>query len=183
MKKTNWRQIKKQQQNSSQQADSSSTAKVQYAGFWSRVLAFVIDIFMIGLPVTFVIMALFGYDQMQSFNTMDVLQGIKPVDANGVEIKPDPTMAIVQVILFATIVIALWKYDGGRTPGKRLSKTKVVDHKTLEVPALWQLIVRFFSYFLSAIPLGLGFLLPLVHPKKIALHDWLSGTVVIYDLD
>lgn len=178
MKKANWRQVKKR----SQESSPTSLPNVHYAGFWSRVLAFVIDIFMIGLPVTFVIMAIFGYDQMQSMSTMDVLQGIKPVDANGVEIKPDPTMAIVQVLLFATIVIVLWKFDGGRTPGKRLSKTKIVDRKTLVEPRLWQLIVRFFAYFLSFITI-VGFLLPLVHPKKIALHDLISGTVVIYDLD
>lgn len=178
MKKANWRQVKKR----SQESSPTPLAKVHYAGFWSRVLAFVIDIFMIGLPVTFIIMALFGYDQMQSMSTMDVLQGIKPLDANGVEMKPDPTMAMVQIILFATIVIVLWKFDGGRTPGKRLSKTKIVDKKTLAEPKLWQLIVRFFAYFLSFITI-VGFLLPLVHPKKMALHDFVSGTVVIYEFD
>lgn len=185
MKKTNWRQIKKQQQNSSKQEKSSQTIKVYYAGFWSRILAFVIDIFMIGLPITFIIMALFGYDQMQSLSTMDLLEGIKPVDANGVEIKPDPTVAIVHVVLFATIMITLWRYDGGRTPGKRLSKTKIVDSKSLDAPAFWQLFVRFFAYFLSFVSFIfiIGFLLPLLHPKKRFLHDLLSRTVVIYDLD
>ena len=182
MKKTNWRHIKKQQQNSADSVNHSSLVDVRYAGFWSRVLGFVIDIFMIGIPISLIIMSIFGYDQMQSLSTMDALQGIKPVDANGVEIKPDPTMAIVQISLFATIVIALWNYDGGRTPGKRLSKTKVVDSKTLAQPKLWQLILRFFAYFLSFITI-VGFLLPLVHPKKIALHDYISGTVVIYDFD
>lgn len=178
MKKANWRQVKKQ----SQESSTTPLPKVHYAGFWSRVLAFVIDVFMIGLPVTFIIMAIFGYDHMQSMSTMDVLQGIKPLDAHGNEIKPDPTMAIVQLLLFATIVIVLWKFDGGRTPGKRLSKTKIVDNKTLAEPKLWQLIIRFFAYFLSFITI-VGFLLPLVHPKKLTLHDLIAGTVVIYDFD
>lgn len=176
MKKEKWRNVK----NQNNKPLEETLPKVNYAGFWSRVLGFVIDIFMIGLPVTFIIMALFGYEQMQSVSTLDVLQGIKPLDANGEEIKPNPMIALTQIGLFATAVILLWRFDGGRTPGKRLSSTKVVDAKTLKAPALWQLIVRFFAYFLSFITI-LGFLLPLIHPRKIALHDLLASTAVIYD--
>ncbi len=183
MKKSNWRKVK--QQKDSQTAEVAFDAHVTYAGFWSRILSFVIDIFMIGLPITFVVMSIFGYDQMQQVSTLDVLQGIKPVDAHGNEIKPDPLIAITQIGLFATIVIVLWKFDGGRTPGKRLSRTKVVDAKTLQAPKLWQLVIRFFAYFLTFLSFifVMGILLPLLHPKKLMPHDLLSQTAVIYDLD
>lgn len=181
MKKQNWRQVKKQ----STQEPKMNLPSVQYAGIWSRVLSFVIDIFMIGLPVTFVIMSVFGYEQMSSVSALDVLQGIKPLDENGLEIRPNPMIAVTQVSLFATIVIALWKFDGGRTPGKRLSKTKILDAKTYELPALWQFVVRFFAYFLTFLSFVflVGLLLPLLHPKKIMLHDILARTIVVYDLD
>jgi uncharacterized RDD family membrane protein YckC len=178
MKTTNWRKVKKSLKTEPQEVKST----VIYAGFWSRVLSFVIDVFMIGIPISLVIMSLFGHDQMQSISAMDVLQGIKPLDENGVEIKPDPMIAIIQIGLFSFIVIMLWKFDHGRTPGKRLSKTKILDAKTHAEPAFWKLIVRFFAYFLSFISI-IGFLIPLVHPKKMALHDMVSGTIVVYDLD
>ena len=178
MKKTNWRKVKK----SLKEEPQAEVSTVIYAGFWSRALSFVIDVFMIGIPISLVIMSLFGHDQMQSISALDVLQGIKPLDENGVEIKPDPMIAITQVGLFSFIVIMLWRFDQGRTPGKRLSKTKILDAKSHREPALWQLVVRFFAYFLSFISL-IGFFLPLVHPKKMALHDILSGTIVVYDLD
>jgi uncharacterized RDD family membrane protein YckC len=183
MKKANWRKVKNQQFKADQPLPFD--AHITYAGFWSRILSFVIDIFMIGLPVSLIVMSIFGYDQMQSVSTMDVLQGIKPLDAQGNEIKPNPWIAITQIGLFATVVIALWKFDNGRTPGKRLSQTRVIDSSSLEAPRLWQLVVRFFGYFLTFVSFIflVGLLLPLLHPKKIMLHDYLSRTVVIYDLD
>ena len=181
MEKRNWRKIKNQ--HTAVDRPAPFDAHVTYAGFWSRVLSFVIDTFMVGLPVTFVVMSIFGYEQMQTINTMDVLQGIKPIDANGNEIKPDPMIALTQLGLFATIVIGLWRFDKGRTPGKRLSQTKVVDAKSLQDPRLWQLIVRFFAYFLTFLSfiVLIGLLLPLLHPKKVMLHDYLAGTAVIYE--
>lgn len=181
MKKTNWRKIKKQD---SEQI-SAPMKPLHYAGLWSRLLSIVIDVFMIGMPIVFILMSLFGYEQMQTMSALDALEGIKPLDAAGNPIEPDPTMAITQIVLYATVVIGLWRFDGGRTPGKRLSKTKILDAKTFEAPALWQLVIRFFAYFLTFISflLLIGFLLPLLHPKKQILHDYLSSTVVVYDLD
>ena len=147
MKKTNEHQIKEQ----NKELPVASVPSMNYAGFWSRVLSFVMDIFMIGIPISLVIMSIFGHDQMNSVSALDVLQGIKPLDENGLEIKPDPMIAITQLVLFASVVISLWTFDKGRTPGKRLSKTKILDAKTGQSPSVLQFIVRFFAYFLSFI--------------------------------
>lgn len=181
MKKQNWRKVK----NRSHSDEVLEQTSVVYAGFWSRLLSFVIDVFMIGIPISLVIMSVFGHDQMSSVSALDVLQGIKPTDVNGEVVEPNPMIAITQITLFSTIVIALWHFDQGRTPGKRLSKTKILDADTLEKPAFWQLVVRFFAYFVTFISFLfiIGFILPLMHPRKIMPHDLLSNTVVIYDLE
>ncbi len=150
--------------------------KTYYAGFWSRALAFVTDIFMIGLPISFVIMAIFGYDQMHSASALELLQGQKPVT------PPNPMIAITQMGLYSVVTILLWKLHRGQTPGKKLAKIRVVDRKSLGDASWFQLTVRFFAYFLSFITL-VGFFLPLLFTKKEALHDLISNTVVIYDLD
>jgi len=157
------------------QESRSSQVPVHYAGFWSRLLGFVIDIFMIGLPVTFVIMAIFGYEAMQEANTLAVLQGEK------VQKEPDPMIAITQVGISLLVYVGFW-YRTGQTPGKKLAMIKVVDAKSFEAASLVQLVVRFVSYFFSFVSL-IGFFLPVFLPKKQALHDLISGTCVIYTTD
>lgn len=163
--------IKKQ----SGQVSLKEEAAVHYAGFWSRLLGFVIDIFMIGLPVTFVIMAIFGYEAMQEANTLSVLQG------KSIENEPDPMIAITQVGLSLLIYVGFW-YQTGQTPGKKLAMIKVVDAKSFERATLFQLTLRFVAYFISFITL-IGFFLPIFLPKKQALHDLISSTSVIYTTD
>ncbi len=168
--------MRKTEKNESiQETKSRSNTRVYYAGFWSRLLAFVVDIFMIGLPITFIIMAIFGYESMQEANTLALLQGQTP------ENKPDPMIAFTQMSLSLLVYVGFW-YQTGQTPGKKLAMIKVVDATTLQTASIVQLCVRFLSYFLSFITL-VGFFLPLVLPKKQALHDLLSHTLVIYTTD
>jgi hypothetical protein len=58
-------------------------------------------------------------------------------------------------------------------------KAKIVDAKTGGKPSTGQLIGRYFAYFLSMLPLFLGFIWVAWDRKKQGLHDKLSGTVVI----
>ena len=146
---------------------------VYYAGFWSRALGVLIDTFMIGLPITLVMMLFFGHDAIQEASLVELLQGQKLP-------PPNPLMSWIQILLFGAITVLLWRFDKGQTPGKRLAKITVVDATTLMTPSWWQLIIRFVGYTLSFISI-VGFLLPLVLPKKQALHDLLAHTVVIYE--
>lgn len=68
----------------------------------------------------------------------------------------------------------------GQTLGKRLMHTKIIDWKTRAVPGMGAIAVRFYiGYPLSAIILGIGFLVPLWDVQKQALHDKLVNTNVI----
>ena len=66
------------------------------------------------------------------------------------------------------------------TPGKLVLKGVIVDADTLEKPALWQWLVRYFGYFVSVILLFLGFLWVGWDARKQGFHDKLARTVVIY---
>ena len=73
----------------------------------------------------------------------------------------------------------LWTWGGkGRTPGKRLFGLKVVrlDGKPLR---LWDSFGRAGGYAASAATAMLGFLEAAWHPNRQALHDKISGTVVL----
>lgn len=144
-----------------------------YAGFWARTLGFVTDVFMIGMPVSLLIMMTFGYDQVKSAGAMDViLQTEKAVTH-----APDPTGSIVQVLVSLAIYILFW-HTSGQTPGKKMARTVVVDAKTLQRASWLKLVVRFVGYFLSMITL-VGFFIGLLRKDKRTLHDLISGTAVI----
>ena len=58
-------------------------------------------------------------------------------------------------------------------------KVKVVDAKTGSAPTIRQSVIRYIGYYVSLLPLGLGFLWVLWDTKKQGWHDKMAGTVVI----
>jgi uncharacterized RDD family membrane protein YckC len=146
---------------------------VPYAAFGLRALGFVTDLFMIGLPVSLLIMMIFGYDQVNSAGAMDVILQTEKATTNA----PDPTGSIVQVLLSLCIYVLFWR-TSGQTPGKKMARISVVDAKSLQRASWMKLVVRFIGYFLSAITL-VGFFIGLLRKDRRTLHDLISGTAVI----
>jgi uncharacterized RDD family membrane protein YckC len=166
-----WRKIKKNQHQTTPERPS-----VRYAGFWSRSMGFITDLFMIGLPVSLVFMILFGYDEMKKAGAMDVIIQSE----NAVTNAPDPMISIAQLLLSMAVYVAFWRITQ-QTPGKKMAKTQVVDAKTFERASILQLSVRFLGYFISALFLFLGFFSGLLRKDGRTLHDLISRTAVIYD--
>lgn len=151
----------------------SAPQKIAYASFWSRALGFITDIFMIGLPISLLIILLFGYDQTHTAGGIDVIMQNK----EALKHPPNPLVSIIQLFLFMTVTVVLW-HKSGQTPGKKLAHTRVVDARTFQAAPYWKLILRFIGYFLSLITL-IGFFIGLLRRDKRTLHDLLSGTAVI----
>jgi uncharacterized RDD family membrane protein YckC len=147
--------------------------KTLFAPFWPRALGFVTDIFMIGLPISLLMMMLFGYDQMHTASGLDVLVN----DPKAHTDPPNPIASILQMVLFFITYVGLW-HRSGQTPGKKLAQIRVVDAATLERAPYWKLTLRFIGYFLSIITL-VGFFIGLFRKDKRTLHDLISGTAVI----
>jgi uncharacterized RDD family membrane protein YckC len=59
-------------------------------------------------------------------------------------------------------------------------RIKIVDAKTMREPRRGSLVGRYLVYFVSAIPLCLGFLWVAWGKRKREFHDKLAGTVVIF---
>ncbi|MBN2896688.1 MAG: RDD family protein [Campylobacterales bacterium] len=163
------------------QKKSSPTVSIQpnrplYGGFWARVLAFITDLFMIGLPVSLLFMLLFGHDQMKSAGAIDLIvaQGAPLSNA------PDPLLSLAQMLVSMLIYVAFWRL-AQQTPGKKMLHLCVVDARTLKRASWLQLSLRFIGYIFSALPLFAGFLLPLLRKDRRSLHDLISRTAVIYN--
>lgn len=146
---------------------------VIYASFSSRALGFLTDIFMIGLPISLVLLAVFGYDQMHTAGAIDVITNNQKALKN----PPNSLSSILQIFLFMVITVELWhRYT--QTPGKKLTHIRVVDAKTLAPATYAKLTVRFIGYFLSLISV-VGFFIGFLRRDKRCLHDLISGTAVI----
>jgi uncharacterized RDD family membrane protein YckC len=163
-----WRTLKK-----TKHSAPTKSASVNYAPFSARILAFLTDVFMIGLPISLILTATFGYDQMHTAGAIDVITHNQVALRN----SPNPLSSILQIILFMAITVELWhRYT--QTPGKKLARICVVDAITLKRAPYWKLFLRFIGYFFSLISI-VGFFIGFFRNDKRCLHDLLSGTAVI----
>jgi uncharacterized RDD family membrane protein YckC len=88
--------------------------------------------------------------------------------------------ALIELVLVALFFILFWMYRSA-TPGKMIIRARIVDAKTGEPPSKRQCVVRYLGYYVSMLPLFIGFLWIAADPKKQGWHDKLAGTVVVRD--
>ncbi len=67
------------------------------------------------------------------------------------------------------------------TPGKMLVGLRVVRSRDGEVPGFWQWGVRALGYFISGLPLLIGFFWVVGNRRRRGWHDYLAATVVVVD--
>jgi len=144
-------------------ADDTAQAVPEYVGFWKRVFATLIDSLVMIAVVVPIALAVYGTQYLQ-------------LNAAGKTRAFDWLMNGLLVVA----IIVLWRYRGA-TPGKMLVSAKIVDANTLGAPSTGKLIGRYFAYFVSTIPLCLGFLWIAFDKRKQGWHDKLAGTLVIRD--
>lgn len=85
---------------------------------------------------------------------------------------------LVHELLPALVLVVGWARYGA-TPGKLLLELRVVDAASGRPPGLVQAVLRYIGYFVSALPLGLGFLWIVFDRRRQGLHDKLARTRVI----
>jgi uncharacterized RDD family membrane protein YckC len=132
-----------------------------YAGFWLRLAAAIIDSLLLLAIILPIELAVYGREYLDATK---LIYG--PVDF------------IVSWVFPVVATILFWIYRAA-TPGKIWLKLRIADARTGQPPSLQQSIVRYFGYFLSIIPLFLGFLWIAWDPRKQGFHDKLAGTVVL----
>jgi uncharacterized RDD family membrane protein YckC len=142
----------------------------QYAGFVTRLLAYIIDQLIIAAVISLVTVVA-GF-VMQSLNINEVI---------GAQRIAQVIMTILALLLIISFLIlyniGFWML-AGQTPGKRLMGLRIVRTDGERI-TLGPAIRRWVGYWLSAI-LFLGYLWVLVDDRRQALHDKLAGTLVVY---
>ncbi len=147
-----------------------SPASHNYAGFWIRFVAVLIDALLLG-AVNFAISMVFSLGTMALFGLM-----------GGGRIN---TFLPFLTVLLYPILVALWMgYDvwfvanKGATPGKLAMGLRIVRAQGGEI-GYGLATGRFFAKMLSGMILYLGFIIAAFDPQKLALHDRLCGTYVV----
>jgi len=84
------------------------------------------------------------------------------------------TLAVV-MFLYMTVCVGFF----GKTPGMRLFSLELVDAAENEYPTLHQAAINSSVFLLSLVFAGAGFATMFFNEEKRALHDLLSGTVLV----
>ena len=130
---------------------------VRYATIPDKIKAFITDMFMIYIPILYIItyIVMGGKDAFQES-----------------DLAPFFGVALYGFIY----AFLLSKF--GQTPGAKAYTMKVVDAKTNDNITFFQAILRFIGFLLSA-TLLFGLVFPFYRKDKKTLHDLIAQTVVI----
>ncbi|MDF2182512.1 RDD family protein [Neptuniibacter sp. CAU 1671] len=135
----------------------------EYAGFWVRSLATGVD---------------FSLTLLLFSGPLFLLDDSPDWELQPAQLKFDPVDLLSHYLLPFLITVGFWLRFLA-TPGKLLTGLKIVDANTGSRMHLRQAVIRYISYPLAMLPLGLGIFWILRDRKKQGWHDKLAGTVVI----
>jgi uncharacterized RDD family membrane protein YckC len=136
-------------------------ADLEYVGFWARTGASLIDSVLVLLICAPLATAIYGKDYWLSQRFVH-----------------GPADILVNWVLPAVAVLLFWTYRQA-TPGKMAIRARIVDERTGGQPTTRQLVIRYLGYYVSTLPLLLGFLWVAFDPRKQGWHDKLAHTVVV----
>jgi uncharacterized RDD family membrane protein YckC len=144
------------------------------AGFFSRFEAFVIDL------VILIIVQLVGSAFIQTILRFFKLTSLAAyfkslLENSALNLAGGAFLITLLVIVYYTFFWSLV----GFTPGKAFLGLKVVRKDGKHV-SFGRALLRFLAYWVSAIPLFLGFLWVLWDPNRQGWHDKIAGTQVLY---
>ncbi len=155
-------------ESSSSSSPEPAAGNLEYVGFWKRLIAFLIDVFILTVISVPLLLAIYGRSYLKLVHETGGIAGFWDF--------------MIQYVLPTVAVIVFWRYRGA-TPGKMAISARIVDAKTGGRPSTARLVVRYFAYIVSTLPLFLGFIWIGIDKRKQAFHDKIAGTVVVYDND
>jgi len=145
-----------------------------YAGFVSRLFAFVIDVLILVLAMTLITWLVAVVNSMVR---VDAVLG-NLIGAEAVDVASVILATLLTIGVYVGYPLFFWTLTG-QTPGMTLMGLRVVTTDGHYL-SLWQAIHRLIGYLVSALVLYLGFLWILVDDRRQGWHDKIAGTCVVY---
>jgi uncharacterized RDD family membrane protein YckC len=152
---------------------------VAYAGFWLRVVAFIIDalvLYFVGMIVMLPFAASMGMGMRGMMTGRPPnLEGLLPMIHAMIRLTLLRT--VLNWLYYSLLESSAWQ----ATLGKKALGLEVTDLDGNRI-GFGRATGRFFAKIISSIILGIGYLMAGFTEKKQALHDILAGTLVIRKL-
>jgi uncharacterized RDD family membrane protein YckC len=150
-------------------AVSSPRARVaqQHAGFWIRVLAWLIDAVLLACVVGGVSVG------------VTIVMRMTAGGPGGLQFWLVPVVSSLSALLPLLYLLVGWA-KGGRTIGKAACRLRITREDGSPL-GFGGAIVRLFGYLVSSLSFGVGYLMVAFTDRKRGLHDMIAGTVVVKD--
>ena len=145
----------------SSDATPAGADHLEYVGFWARLGASLIDSILLAMILWPVLTWIYGGDYWDSEK---MIHG--------------PADFLLSWVLPAVAVVVFW-INRQATPGKIAIDARIVDAETGAAPSTKNLLVRYLGYYVSTLPLFLGFLWIAFDRRKQGWHDKMANTVVV----
>ncbi|MBS0186145.1 MAG: RDD family protein [Proteobacteria bacterium] len=158
---------------------------MNYAGFWRRVGAGIIDNVILHI-MTGIVLSFCGISLMDTIDTSNLpLLGINSnINNNTFVDGVRDTGNFLQITLSVEFVF-LWLYYAffqsskyQATPGMMVLSMRIVTYAGEKI-SFWRASGRFLATYLSWMIAGIGFLMIAFTPRKQGLHDYIAKTLVI----
>lgn len=138
---------------------------MNYAGFWKRFVAYIIDCFVLSIPALFIMFPIFI--------------GLGAAEAD------EDTINVVSFIFQIMYLLLSWPYFAFMessakqgTLGKMALGIKVTDGNGNRI-GFGQATGRYFGKIISSLTCSIGYIMAGITSKKQALHDIMSDCLVI----
>lgn len=149
------------------------------AGFWVRFSAMTIDGLLIWLVVfVFIDIPFIAY----LYTTGAITPSTDPQMAKMAIMQIAPVLTLVQGVTMLVWVVYFVVPTAGKHQGTYGKRSMGIYVRKRDGGRIWygHSLVRFVGYLISWIPLGIGYLMAGFGKRKLALHDLIAGTEVVY---
>jgi uncharacterized RDD family membrane protein YckC len=139
-------------------ASRTLVADSSYGGFWIRLVAYILDVIILGIPIAILRFAL---------NPSDPSSG-------------HPALVFVLTIVIEIAYFAgFWSSEWQATLGQKICGLRVVGATDFGKISFGRAVGRSFAMILSGLIFCIGFLMIAFTERKQGLHDMIAGTYVI----
>lgn len=150
---------------------------VEYAGFWRRFAAYILDSLIIGIPLRIVGFALGVY----SFNLSDYSNLFNSANAATTATANTTASSVFSFVSFIILLLYFALMESSNyqaTLGKMILGIKVTDLNGEKI-SFGRALGRYLAKIISWIIIGIGFIMAGFTEKKQALHDMIASTLVV----
>ena len=151
--------------------DMPEISRQQFAGFWIRFVAYVVDQIFVLLPLSIAVGFASGLAFPEAFYDSRHVSEYTPIEG---ELLSLFASLAIHGIYFTLMESSNWQ----ATVGKRMMRIKVVDYNGQKLNKE-QAFSRWFNSVFSHLTLGYGYIMIGLTEKRQGLHDKIAKTLVL----